>query len=196
MTGAEQSGAAEQLKRLRNKAELCRYAHERMRSAACCWRRTAEVIGVLLSFALFAAGLALFRNPDLAREETLVLAIVVLPPLALLVRQISRIFGWGDRETRCEVAVHLWGQWIREADFLGRRLSRLSEEKARESMSGAEEKYRACMDKTPTIPARKFLRYKIDFRKQLLLSQKIDNADEDGLAVIERGGGGTWGTRS
>ena len=196
MMESEWFEAAKQLKRLRKKAELCRYAHERMRSAACLCRRVTEFVGALLSLLLFGAGLLLYRNADPAYEEWIMLSIVVLPPLALFVQRISRIFGWADKETRCEIAVHLWGQWIREVDFLERQISRISEERARESMYGMEEKYKACMDKTPAIPARNFLGYKSEFRRYRLLSEKIDSADENGLAEIKRKIGGAWGKRS
>lgn len=191
MTEPEKLEAVRQLKRLRQKAELCRYAHGRMRGEACVRRRLAEIVGALLSLAVCGLGFALYRDPDLAMREMFLLSIVVLPLLGLFVQRVSRIFGWSDMETRCEIAVNLWGQWVREADFLGGKISRLSEEEAEESMRGVEEKYKACMDKTPPIPERNFLRYKADFFKYKMLSETIDNASERELDEIRRKLGGT-----
>ena len=186
MTEAEQSGAVKQLKRLRRKAELCRHAHERMRDAACFWRGGASILVALLSFLLSALVAMLYREILPGDEKAWLAIVVVLPLLILLVQGVSGAFGWVEKESECAAAIHIWGQWIREADFFEKKIPQISEDALREGMGEMERKYVACMEKTPPIPARKFLRYKVEYRRRRALSEKIDNASEDELAEIGR----------
>ena len=186
MTEAEQSAAAKQLRRLRDKAELCRYSNERMRDAACFWRRATNCFVATLSFMLSVLAAMLYREVIPGAESAWLGIVVILPPLILLVQGVSGIFGWAEQESECAAAIHIWGQWIREADFFEKNIPRLSEDALREGMDEMGRKYVACMEKAPAIPARKFLCYKVGYRQHRAISEKIDNASEDELAKIGR----------
>lgn len=186
MTEAEKSGAIKQLKRLRKKADQCRYANERMRDGAGGWRRASGILTAVLSFLLSLLAVMLYRDLLPGDDNIWLAGVAILPPLILLIQGVGGVFAWADRESECAAAVHIWGQWIREADFFEKKIPHLSEDAAREGMREMERKYTDCMGKAPLIPARKFLRHKIEYRRQRMLSERIDDADENELAEIAR----------
>ena len=186
MNDAEQDGATRQLKRLREKAEFCRYASEQMRDSAYFWRWMTNIAIAILSFALSALVAMLYREILPGDEKAWLAVVVVLPPLVLLIQSVGVVFGWADKEAVYATAIHIWGQWIREADFLGKKIPHLSKDALRDEMDEIGRKYLACMEKAPSIPTRKFLCYKVEYRQQRAMSEKIDNASEDELAEIGR----------
>ena len=175
-----------QLKRLMRKAELCRYAHGRMMEESRCRRRIVEIIIAVLTCILGGLVAVLYRGISSNHNDWVVLAIAVIPPVLLLTQTIGAIFGFGDQETKCAAAVHIWGQWIREADSLKKIIHSLPLSEAKEKNSNLDEKYIACMKETPPIPNRKFLSYKLCFRKYRTLSEQIDSADESQFPRIKK----------
>lgn len=186
MTAAEQSGAIKQLKRLRKKAEVCRYAHSRLMENARCWRCGAEFAIAILTLLLSVMVVIFYREIFPNLDGCLVIGIGVTPILILFVQHMGRIWRWGEKEESHALAVHIWGMWIREADFFEKKIPHLSEDAVQEGMREMERKYVVCMEKVPLIPARKFLCHKIEYRRQRILSEKIDDADENELAEIAR----------
>ena len=186
MTETEQSEVVKQLKRLKNKAELCRYAHEQMRKDACFWRRATSIAVAVLSFFLSVLVIMLYRYILPGDSNAWLVILAVLTPLILLVQSIGSIFGWGEKESQCGTAIHIWGEWIRKADFLEKKIPQISKEVVQEKMAEMEREYVECMGKTPPIPARKFSCYKVEYRQSRMLSEKIDNASDSELADISR----------
>ena len=176
----------QQLKRLRRKAESCRYAHGRIRTNAKKWRRMVEFIIAVLSLLLSIAGVILYRNIFPDYENITISSMAIVPSLLLFIQTVARIFKWSDKESQSEVAIHVWGQWIRESDFLEKNAHQFSEKELQNHMSDIDKKYIACMEKTPSIPENKFLQYKLDFKKYRLISKKIDDIDENNLTAAKK----------
>ena len=110
--------------------------------------------------------------------------IFILPLATTLVQALDcTIFQWTHKVARHESAVAIWGDWIREADFLEKRIHQYSSDLANEKMQNIQEKYNGCMGNTEQIPNSKFLIYKKKFRAYVLKSKEID---EMSLEDIDR----------
>ncbi len=109
-------------------------------------------------------------------EGDLILAFIWILPLGITIIQAldCTIFQWGHKVARHESAVAIWGDWIREADFLEKRIHQYASDLADEKMQNIQEKYNRCMSNTEQIPNNKFLKYKKKFRAHVLKSKKID----------------------
>lgn len=117
--------------------------------------------------------------------EWVLLLIFVLPLIITVVQALDHtVFRWSDKMARHESAVAIWGDWIREADFLEKYIRRHSDDSANEKMRNMQEKYNACMNNTEQIPSDRFFLYKKKFRAYQLMSRKID---EMSLDEIEQG---------
>ena len=111
--------------------------------------------------------------------------IFVLPLVITLVQALDHIvFQWTHKLTRHESAVAIWGDWIREADFLEKNIHKYTNDLADEKMRNMQEKYNICMGNTEQIPNNKFLEYKKKFRAHVLKSKEIDTMS---LEDIDRG---------
>lgn len=175
MTDSPQPDLAQQLKRLRKRAEENRHAHGREFEIARKRRRWFDFAVAVALFALSALTIVLYRNLFPGWDNALMVAIAILPPLMFLVRNVSGIFGFAVSETRHEVAVNLWGEWIRECDFLEKKISVLGQS-AQDRVAVLEAKYITCMDKTPLIPSSRFLSHKKELANNKQAARKIDEA--------------------
>lgn len=173
MTDSPQPDLAQQLKRLKKRAEVSRHAHGREFEIARKWRRGFDFAVAVALFALSVLTIVLYRNLIPEWNNKLMVAIAILPPLMLFVRNISGIFGFAVSETRHEVAVNLWGEWIRECNFLEKKISALGQN-AQECVAMLEAKYVTCMDKTPLLPSNKILSYKEELANNKQAARKID----------------------
>ena len=173
MTDSPQPDLAQQLKRLKKRAEVSRHAHGREFEIARKWRRWFDFAVAVALFALSVLTIVLYRNLFPEWNNKLMVAIAILPPLMLFVRNISGIFGFAVSETRHEIAVNLWGEWIRECNFLEKKISALGQN-AQERVAMLEAKYVTCMDKTPLLPSNKFLSYKEELANNKQAARKID----------------------
>ena len=161
------------LKKLRKKAELCRFSHSELKAKYSRWRDLKEFSVVLLSVSL--AGLIGFYYRKVLEGDLVLLLIFILPLIITLVQTSDHtIFKWTHKAARHESAVAIWGDWIREADFLEKRLHQYTSDMAAEKMQNMQEKYNGCMGNTEQIPNDKFLEYKKKFRGYVLKSKEID----------------------
>ena len=171
------------LKKLRRKAELCRFAHSELKAKYSRWRDLKEFSVVLLSVSL--AGLIGFYYRKVFEGDLVLSLIFILPLVITLVQALDHtIFKWTHKAARHESSVAIWGDWIREADFLEKRLHQYASDMAGEKMQNMQEKYNGCMGNTEQIPNGKFLEYKKKFRAYVLKSKEIDTMS---LEDIERG---------
>ena len=174
----------ELLKKLRRKAELCRFAHSELKEKNRGWRNVKEFSVVLLS--VISAGLIGVYYRKVWEGDLILLLLFVLPMgIALIQAMDHTVFYWTHKSTRHESAVAIWGNWIREADFLEKRAHRYESHLATEKIHNIQEKYNDCMASTEQIPNSKFLKYKKKFRAYVLKSKEIDTLS---LKEIERVG--------
>ena len=116
--------------------------------------------------------------------DLVLLCIFVLPLVITIVQTLDRkVFLWTHKVTRHESAVTIWGDWIREADFLEKRICQYSSDLANEKMQNIQEKYNGCMSSTEQIPNSRFLKFKKNFKKHVLESQKIDQMSLEDLEI-------------
>lgn len=162
------------LQKLKRKAEICRYAHSCLADAACWWRRFAEIMIAVLTLLLSATVVLFYRGVFAGHEELLMFVIGIVPILILFVQTLSKTFGWAQKEEDHSLAVHVWGMWIRDTDFLLETKSDPMNASEQERVLELQKKYVYCMDKTPLIPNEKFLFYKIAFKRRQTLAKEID----------------------
>lgn len=168
------------LKRLRGKAELCRFSHSELKAKYNRWRSLKEFSVVLLS--VFLTGLIGFYYRKVLENDLIMALIFIIPLIITLVQALDHtVFRWTNKITQHEAAVAIWGDWIREADFLEKNIHRYKEDLADEKMQNMQEKYNACMGNTAQIPNGKFLGYKRKFGIYVLQSQEIDTMSLEDL---------------
>ncbi len=161
------------LKKLRGKAELCRFSHSELKERYARFRNWKEFFVVLLSVTL--AALIGFYYRGMLVGDLILSFIFILPLVTAIVQALDcTIFQWTHKVARHESAVAIWGDWIREADFLEKRIDQHSSDVANEKMQNIQEKYNGCMGSTEQIPNSKFLKYKKKFRLYRLKSKEID----------------------
>ena len=172
----------ELLKELKSKAELCRFAHSELKAKNRGWRNVKEFSIVLLSVIL--AGLIGAYYRKVWEGELILLFIFVAPSAITLMQALDHtVFQWTHKFIRHESAVAIWGDWIREADFLEKHMHQYASDLVGEKMRNIEDKYVGCMANTEPIPNRKFLKYKRAFRGYVLKSKEIDTMS---LSDIDR----------
>lgn len=170
------------LKKLRGKAECCRFSHSELKEKYSKLRSWKEFFVVLLSATLIALTGLYYRK--IFADELILLLIFFLPIVITLVQTLDcTLFQLAHKVARHESAVAIWGDWIREADFLEKRIHHYPNDIADEKMQNIQEKYNSCMGNTEQIPNNKFLKYKKKFRTHVLKSKEID---EMSLAEIEK----------
>lgn len=171
------------LKKLRKKAELCRFAHSELKAKYDRCRKLKDFSVVFLSIVL--AGLIGIYYRKVLEGEPILLFIFISPLVITLVQTLDNtVFQWTHKVTRHESAVAIWGDWIREADFIEKRIDQYTSDLMVEKMQNMQEKYNGCMGNTEQIPNGKFLEYKKKFRAYVLKSKEIDTMS---LEDIERG---------
>ncbi len=166
------------LGKLRRKAELCRFAHSEEKEKFKRYRNWKEFAVVL--FSIISAGLIGFYFRDVL-EGGLVLSTIFIFSLgtALLQALDHTVFQWTHKLARHESAVAIWGVWIREADFVEKRIQRFSSDLMNEKMNNLQEKYNNCMSSTEQIPNNKFLKYKKNFHLYKSQSKELDQITSD-----------------
>ena len=170
----------ELIKKLRRKAELCRFSHAELKEEFTKRRNWKEFTVVFLSVML-AALIGLYYRRMLEGEW--ILTIIFLLPLIITIIQTldHTVFKWTHKIALHESSVAIWGDWIREADFFEQQIHRYSNELVNEKMDNLQEKYIRCMGSTEQIPNRKFLKYKLKYRIQVLKSKEMDGMSLEDL---------------
>lgn len=171
---SETEKITKRLKRLKQKAEICRYAHSMEMYRARRLRCAFQIIFAALS--LLLAVFTLLGRSEMFSGWTywLMLFIALIPPLMLFGNNISGIFRWAVSEEAHEIAVYRWGEWIRKSETIVEFPEDGIYSKMEEDFSKARQEYYECMEKTPLIPTNKFLRYKREFMKFKQESKEID----------------------
>ena len=160
------------LKKLRRKAELCRFSHAELKERYTKYRNWKEFSVVLLS--VISAALIGFYYRGILTGNFIMSIIFLLPFATTLVQALdSTVFKWTQKVVLHESAVAIWGDWIREADFLEKRIYQYPSGLLDEKMHNIQEKYKSCMGNTEQIPNSKFLKYKKKFRVYVLESKEI-----------------------
>ena len=174
MTKSQFSPSIELLKKLRGKAELCRYCHANLQAKYEALQRVKEFSIVLLSL-LSTALVGLYYRGILGAEPVFLFIFFLSLFVALFQSLDQTVFCWTDRANKHESAVQIWGAWIRDADFLEKKFPQYAKNVANEKLENMQEKYGDCMSRTPQIPNKKFLKYKMDFKAYVLKSKAIDS---------------------
>lgn len=166
------------LKKLRKKAELCRFCHSELRAEYSMRRNYKEFLIVLLSASLAVLSGLYYRK---ILEGDLMLSLIFVLPFAIILAQAldHTVFKWTDKVARHGSAVAIWGNWIREADALEKRIQNIDTDD--EKMRNMQKRYSDCMDRTEQIPNSKFLLYKKKFRAYKLKSEAIDTMSLEDL---------------
>ena len=176
------------LKKLRKKSELCRYSHSELKEKYTKCRNWKECIILLLSVIL--AALISFYYRQVLEGDFILLLIWALPLCITILQALDyTVFQWTYKVAKHESAVAIWGNWLREADFIEKRIHQYESGITNEKMGNIQEKYNSCMDSTEQIPSNKFLKYKKQFRAYILKSQAIDEMsleDIEGLRKSEK----------
>ena len=168
------------LKKLKRKAELCRYSHAELKKENTRYRNSKEFAILVLSVVLVAL-INLYYRKVLENDFTLVI-LWVLPLVTTILQGLDcTIFQWTNKVAQHESAIAIWGTWIREADFLEKCIDCYKVDAFNEKIQNIQEKYRNCMDNTEQIPNNKFLKYKKQFRVYLLKSAEIDKMSLENL---------------
>lgn len=168
------------LKKLRSKAELCRFSHSELKEKYIRCRDGKEFSIVLLSV-ISAAMLGLYFR-EMLEGDLALLFIFILSLLITVIQALDHtVFQWTNKVSRHQAAVTIWGDWIREADFLEKRIHQYSSDLVNEKMQTIQEKYNGCMSSTEQIPNNSFLKYKKKFRLYVLRSKKIDHMSLEDL---------------
>ena len=161
------------LKKLRKKAELCRFCHSELKAAHSKRRNLKELSIVLLSLSSVAV-INFYYREILTGNWVLVLAWI-LPLIITIVQALDHtVYRWTNKTARHESAVAIWGDWVREADFLEKRIDRYKSDLVAEKMQNIQAKYNCCMSNTEQIPNSKFLEYKKKFVEHVQRSKELD----------------------
>ena len=170
------------LKKLRGKAELCRFSHSELKEKYTGYKNLKEFFVVLLS--VISAALIGFYFRGMLKGDLILPLIFVLSLVIPILQSLDHtIFLWAQKVARHESAVEIWGYWIREADFLEKRICEYSSNLVNEKMQNIQEKYYGCMSSTEQIPNSMFLKYKKKFKLYLLKSKKIDQMTLEDLEI-------------
>ena len=171
------------LKKLKRKAELSRYACSRIKDKNQSCFRIKQFSVVVLS-AINALAIGLYFLNVIGKDWTLMIILVIPIAIVILESLDNTIFRWSDGINRYESGVQGWGSWIREADYVERNASANSKDYDR-LLQECNRKYIECMDRSPQIPGRNFLKYKAELRTKVEKAKKIDQMDLDQLCKTE-----------
>ena len=161
------------LKKLRRKAELCRFCHSELKAKYAKCRNRKEFSVVLVS--VVSATLIGFYYRGMIASEWVLAFIFILPLVTTILQALDcTVFQWTCKMTQHESSVAIWGDWIREANYLEECILQHSNSLVHEKIQNIQEKYRYCMGNAEQIPSNKFLDYKKRFRAYKLKSEKID----------------------
>lgn len=180
----KERSAGQQLKNLRDKAELCRYAHDRLHSRYATRQRWAVIFIAVVSFIMTFRVLG-YLPSFLDWKEWMPIFGIVLSASILLVQTLSHTLGWKDKEIAHATSLSIWGQWIHNARFLQHNLSKYSDEKITIKLEEIFEEYERCMKQTEQIPSNKFLIYKAEFKQYRCTSEEIDKCSPEKLDEIK-----------
>lgn len=159
------------IKKLINKAELCRYCHSLLHEKNQLFRRIKDFSILFLSL-LLPLLVGLYYREIL--EDWVLISALVIPLIISLIQGLDNIlFHWTDKVIEHQKSLHIWGEFIREADLINKNCKN-DEEKRDKEVNNIYKKYLNCMEKSITIPNKYFLKYKQDFKKYKLRSKKID----------------------
>ena len=173
------------LKKLKRKAELCRFCHSEMRSRYTVFRNLKEFSITLLSLLIAALSGLYYRN--ILANEYVLYAIFLIPLMVALIQALDHtVFHWTTKVASHQAAVTTWGSWIREVDSLEHEFRQHPNVEPDHNFLAIENAYRNCMETTGQIPNRLFLKYKRDFRRHLLKSQSIDRMQLSDLRFWKR----------
>lgn len=174
----------ELIRKLRRKAELCRFSHAELKEEFAKRRNWKEFTVVLLSVTLAALIGLYYRR--LFENEWILTIIFLLPLIITIIQTLDHtVFKWTHKIALHESSVAIWGDWIREADFLEQQIRQYSNELVNEKMDNIQEKYIRCMGSTEQIPNRRFLMYKLKYRIQVLKSKEMDGMSLDDLEKLK-----------
>ena len=136
----------------------------------------------VIFLSLISAGLIGFYFRGLLAGDLVLSIIFVLSLVITAVQTLDQtVFQWTNKVAVHESGVAIWGDWIRDADFLEKRIHKFSSDLVDEKMLNIQGKYNSCMDNTEQIPNSSFLKYKKKFKLYVLRSRNIDQMSLEDL---------------
>ena len=161
------------LKKLKRKAELCRFAHSELKSEYKLKRNWKEFSILIISVTLVALINLYYRK--LLEGDYILLLLWTLPLLTTILQGLDHtVFQWTNKASKHESAIAIWGNWLREVVFLKEHMHKYNTDIIDEKIQHIQEKYNSCMNNTTQIPNNKFLKYKEQFKIYVLKSKAID----------------------
>lgn len=168
-----QLDAIENIENLKRKAEICRFAHSKLKSFHETWARTKTTVTVSLSSILTVITALYFRQYLIG--DSVQIAMFILPIIIGLWESLDHVcFHWTTNAKLHENAVNVWGAWVRKANsFI--KFAKSQDAVDENKIKALEKQYRKCMNSTPQIPNRKFLKYKCE---HYLIKKRAKELDE------------------
>lgn len=182
-TNNEEYTPRQQLKNLRNKAELCRYAHSHLHNRYVALQRYVVIFIATVSFIMTLRVLGYFPAFSDWKEWMTIIGIVLSASI-LFAQILSYTLGWREKEIEHATSLKIWGRWIHNARFLQRNMSKYTDTDIDIKIEEMYETYGQCMEQTVSIPSDKFLIYKAKFKKYVGLSKQIDTSSQEELDGI------------
>ena len=182
-TNNEEHPPKQQLENLRNKAELCRYAHGHLHNRYAALQRYAVIFIAAVSFIMTFRVLGYFPTFS-AWKEWMAITGIVLSSSILFAQILSYSLGWKEKEIEHATSLTIWGRWIHNARFLQRNISKYTDADVEIKIEEMYETYGQCMEQTASIPSDKFLIYKARFKKYINTSKQIDTSNQEELDDI------------
>ncbi len=94
---------------------------------------------------------------------------------------------WNNKIQKRELAIKLWGDWIRESQNFGKtELPQLPREQAQSELKTLNKKYRKIMEETPSIPDSKFIKLKQRHIQKVELSKALDKNPFKSISTLKR----------
>lgn len=159
-----------EVKRLNKKAELTRSCHSELVDDLRKWSlwfsayvTLGSGIGTITIFA---------KIPD----EYFILWGLFMGSI-FLVSSIPSIYNFNKEIEDRSIAINMLGKWIRDAQNFGNiEILEMSKEQAIKRQKELMENYKEIMDKSPTIPNKKFLKLKQNHLQKVAISKEMDNS--------------------
>lgn len=171
------------IKNLKRKAEICRFSHSKLKAYHEACARTKTVVTLSLSAILTVVIGLYFRK--YFTGDIVQIVMFILPIIIGLWESLDHVcFRWADNAKQHENAVSVWGAWSRKANsFI--EISKGQDSVDENKIKALEKQYRKCMDRTPQIPNKKFLKYKCEHYLIIEKAKELDKLSRDDLAKFK-----------
>lgn len=175
------------LRELKQKAEVCRHAHSRLVEQKKLSHKIQKFAIIVIS-GLLALLLGL-ENQEIVNGNWVTIVGLTLPVSIIILESIDNtIFKWSNVIKQHENAVQNWGLWIRKATETENKLLNEPQSITDRKFKKIQKMYRNCMQRSPQIPNKKFLQFKIEQTIKKKKSKEIDSMNLQELEQIQKSG--------